>query len=358
VRYRFSFLLVLAAAGFSQEAQFGFASPITVSFLASHNHRADIQRLPGGTVTGAFRTVLYPTLKLGAHWFGYAAVDIHSSPYYYSELTSRAREIYSNLLQGYVGYSRVSEGRALTVKVGQLSSAFGSFPTRYDDARNWLIDVPQTYGHYYSPVSLYGLPGAEIDAVLGKADFRLQFTNSSPSNPRHLWESDQYGGWTGGGGVTIRQGFRVGGSAFRGPYLYRGHRFFFPGEAKPKELPATGQGADVQWARGHWNVNGEFLHLHQTYRLIPHFITTAGYGEVKFTINPRWFLAGRAGTRRRTAGLGRDQSYELVVGFRPMRDQLLKVGYLALQKPVSPATRDNVLGIQYVFTFNPPAWTF
>lgn len=355
---RISCLFLFAAAGLAQEAQFGFAGPITLSFFASQSQRAAIAGQPGATVTGAFRAVLYPTLKLGSHWFGYAAVDIHSTPYYYGELFSRGTEINANLLQGYLGYSRVSQGRALTVKAGQLTSAFGSFLLRYDDARNWLIDLPQAYGQYYSATSVYGLPGVEMDAVLGKVDLRMQFTNSSPSNPRHLWDSDQYGGWTAGGGFTIRQGFRIGASAFHGPYLYRGHKFFFRGEANPKQLPATGLGADVQWARGHWNFNGELMHLNQTYQLIPNFVTTAGYGEVKFKINPRWFLAGRAGTRRRTAGVGRDESYELVVGYQPVRNQLLKAGYLAMHRPSAPTTRDNVLGIQYVFTFNPPAWIF
>ena len=260
-----------------------------------------------------------------------------------------------SVLQAYVGYTRVRDGRLLTVKVGQLASAFGSFPLRYDDARNPLIDLPQSYGYYYFPVTVNGLPGAEIDATYGKVDARLQFTNSSPSNPRRLWQNDQYANWTFGAGYTLRQGFRIGASAVRGPYLHRQHRFFFPGEATPRSLPELGYGLDLQWARGKWNVNSEAQRFQSAYRKIPFFFQTLAYTELKWNASPRWYLAGRAGTRWRTAGLGHDQAYELVVGFRPATGHLLKIGYLALDGPLTPGTQGNVLGIQYVVTFNPPA---
>lgn len=211
-------------------------------------------------------------------------MQIHSSPYFYAESSSRARQLHVNVLQAYAGYSRVSARNAFTFKAGQLTSAFGSFALRYDDARNWLIDLPQAYG-YYKPVSVYGMPGAEIDLLVNKTDLRLQFTASSPSNPRSLLDRHQYGNWTAGGGYAIRQGFRAGASSFRGPYLHRGHRFFRPGESAPKTLPATGGGLDVQWARGRWSANGEYQRFRHDYRAIPHVYNTASYGELKMTAN-------------------------------------------------------------------------
>ena len=49
----------------------------------------------------------------------------------------------------------------MVVRLGQLSSAFGSFLLRYDDADNPLIGMPQAYGYYYKPVSTLGLTGVE-----------------------------------------------------------------------------------------------------------------------------------------------------------------------------------------------------
>ncbi len=337
----------------AQEANWGLAVPVTVSTGAMHSHRA----APGGPVSGGIRTLLYPSLKLGDHWFGFAAVQAHTSPYFYFEAPSRVRKLNVHLLQGYAGYSRAWTNTTLTLKAGQLTSAFGSFPLRYDDTRNWLIDLPQAYGSYYKPVSIYGMPGAELNLAVRKTDLRLQFTNSSPSNRRGLLDSDQYGNWTIGGGHQIRQGFRIGGSFFRGPYLHRGHRFFFPGERTPKTLPATAGGLDIQWARGRWSANGEFQRFRHDYRAIPNLDTTLAYSEVKMTVNPRWYLAGRAGYRRSNL-IPDAEAYELVVGYRPSERHLLKLGYLHAPGQGVPGTRDNVAGIQYVITFQPPAWAF
>ncbi len=351
---------LLAAAAWAQEAQFGLALPGTGSFFTSQSRRAPSpsSATPGsGTFTGAIRANLYPTLKLGAHWFGYGALQLHSTPYFYEELSSRQHQLRFSVLQAYVGYSRIRDGRSVTVKVGQLTSAFGSFPTRYDDARNWLIDLPPGYGYYYVPVTVFGMPGAEIDVTLGKADARLQLTNSSPSNPRKWNDRDQYANWTVGAGYTIRQGFRVGASAVHGPYLHRQGRFFNKGEAAPKSLSALGYGLDAQWARGKWNLSGEAQRFQYPYRAFPNFFETLAYGEAKYSLNPRWYLAGRGGSRWRNGGLSAERTFEFVAGFRPAPGHLLKVGYLTLQGPFNTGTQANVLGLQYVVSFNPPAIT-
>ena len=343
----------LAQLAVAQEARFGIAGPGTVSFFSSTSDRP-----AAGHLTGAFRATLYPTLKLGDHWFAYGALQLHSTPYFYEELAANTHQVKFNVLQAYVGYTRVRPGRSLTIKAGQLTSAFGSFPLRYDDARNWTIDLPQSYGYYYFPVSVYGTPGAEVDVTLGKLDARLQLANSSPSNPRRWYQRDQYANWAFGAGYTLRQGFRIGASAVRGPYLHRSHPFFIPGEAAPNTLSAFGYGLDLQWARGKWNVNAELQRFQYPYRAIPYFFQTMAYGEVKWNLHPRVYLAGRLGTRWRTAGLGQDSASEFVAGFRPAPGHLMKIGYLALAGPFTPGTTGNVLGIQYVYSFNPPAITW
>lgn len=346
----------LAASALAQDAQFGIAGPGTVSFFTGQSQRAPAATslTQSGLVSGAFRATLYPTIKLGSHWFGYGALQMHSTPYFYDELTSRQNQLRFSVLQAYVGYSRIRDGRSLTIKVGQLTSAFGSFPLRYDDARNWLIDLPPGYGYYYVPISLTGLPGAEIDTTLGKLDARLQLTNSSPTNPRQLGDRDQYANWTFGTGYTLRQGFRVGASVMHGPYLHRGGPFYKRGEAPPVALKALGYGLDVQWARGKWNFNGEAQRFQYPYRAFPNFVQTLAYGEGKWSLHPRWYLAGRAGSRWRN-GFSTERVFELVAGFRPAPGHLLKIGYLTLNGPFNTGTQGQVLGLQYVLSLNPPA---
>ena len=61
----------------------------------------------------------------------------------------------------------------------------------------------------------------------------------------------------------------MGASAYRGPYLDRQYEFFFPGEAPPRDLPATAIGVDAQWGRGPWNVYGEWQGFQMDYTVIP-----------------------------------------------------------------------------------------
>jgi hypothetical protein len=347
-------VILFAAACAAQEAEVGVSVPVTVSGQILQTDRG----LPDGSgrssVTPGFRTVIYPSLKLGSHWFGYGAIQFNSTPYFYEQVGDYRlqREVRASVLQAYIGYSRIAKGKGITIKAGQLTSAFGSFALRYDDAQNWLIDLPVNYGYYYQPVAVTGLPGAEVDVSLGKLDARVQLTNSAPANPRKLWQSDQYPVWTVGAGFTPRQELRIGFSAYRGPYLDRNHRFFFRGEAAPRELPATAAGIDVQFARGRWNVNGELQRFQFPYIAIPYFFNTSGYAEAKFRAGPRWYLAGRAGRRSRTANLGVDDSFEAVAGFHLKPRHLLKAGYQIQRGPFTRGVRDNVIGVQYVFTFD------
>jgi hypothetical protein len=75
--------------------------------------------------------------------------------------------------------------------------------------------------------------GVQVDATAGKWDARLQFANSSPANPRSIFDKDQYGNWAAGVGYSVFQGLRVGLSEYRGPYLDWQSPFFFPGESRP-----------------------------------------------------------------------------------------------------------------------------
>jgi hypothetical protein len=222
-----------------------------------------------------------------------------------------------------------------------LSSAFGSFLLRYDDAVNPLIDKPLSYG-YYSGVTLLGLAGAQVDATYDKMDFRAQFVNSSPLNPRSVFNRDQYGNWAGGAGYTIRQGFRVGASMFRGPYLDRQYQYFFPGESPPNTLPGTGAGVDVSWGHGPWNAYGEWQRFQMDYHVIPTFSEQFAYGELRRVLAPRWYLAARLTQMSASVGPSR-RVYEAAVGFRPNAFELVKLEY----------ETNNTVAIQFVTTLRP-----
>jgi hypothetical protein len=175
----------------------------------------------------------------------------------------------ADILQAHIDYSRIGADGSVVVRAGQLSSAFGSFLLRYDDAVNPLTDMPLSYGYYYKPVTSYGLAGVQADVTRHKLDARVQWVNSSPANRRSLADKDQYANWASGVGLTITQGLRVGASAYRGPCLHRRNRYYFPGEARPRDLPASGVGIDAGWAKGHWNTMGELQWFTREYRAMP-----------------------------------------------------------------------------------------
>jgi hypothetical protein len=75
-----------------------------------------------------------------------------------------------------------------------------------------------------------------------------------------------------------------------------------------------------------------------------------GYVEARRVLHPRWYIASRVGYLRANAFSGR-QAYDAVVGFRPNRFQLAKVGYQVQQCPTIRGTLGNTLSVQLVTAF-------
>jgi hypothetical protein len=347
---RISLLCAMSALLWAQEAESGFELRSTVSAGPVYSQVLTEAPRDGASVTGGFQALLYPTWKLNSHWAVSGAIEVHSRPYFPEEFASQGYGIKTNILNANISYSRFWGKGSLVVRAGQLTSAFGSFLLRYDPATNPLTGVPPGYGYYGGGVAIAGLAGAQVDGTLGPFDIRAQFTNSSPANPRSIFDRDQYANWAGGAGYTILQGFRVGVSAYRGPYLDRHYQFYFPGEAPPRDLPSTGYGLDVQWGRGPWNVYGELQHFQMTYRVIPTYNLHTGYAELRRVLHPRWYAAARVGYTHPALYPG-SESYEMAAGFRPNAHQVLKFGYTIEHYSAAGGTLDHTAAIQFVTSF-------
>jgi hypothetical protein len=398
--------LACAVAGVvkAQEAQSSFSVPVNLSAGAMYTQRLQLSDPNNSAEAVGFRAMIYPQVKLGSHWFGYAAVQVDSNPYFYYDAFSPEWKVETDVIQAFMGYSYKRGNFSIIAKAGRLSSAFGSFPLRYDDTDNPLLDQPLSYitevplrsdqllcgvsdllaQHYGSvnascggapgagpglqPVSLYGLPGVEADISAGPVDARLQLSSGSPANPQPVVNAGQYAQWTAGAGYTIRQALRVGFSAFRGPYLDQGLALLLPAGTTVRNFPASGFGADAQWNHGHWSTTGEW----QTFRFdSPNFVVApsiaSGYGEVKRVLTPRFYVAGRAGYLNSgrvvdrygvsAASFASDlQSYEFGAGAWLNHFELLKASYSWLRIPGLPGTRTNVLGIQFVTSIRSLGW--
>ena len=343
-------LCCLQSALWAQEANSGFELRGTVSGAAIYSH--DLEEAPreGNAFTGGVRSVLYPTWKWSKHWTVSGAIQTHSRPYFSEEFHTQGYGVKTDILQAHLSYSRFWKDRSVVVRLGQLSTAFGSFLLRYDDADNPLVDMPLAYGYYYKPISTFGLAGAQVDATLGKLDMRAQFVNSSPANRRSVFDHDQYGNWAGGAGYTIKQGLRVGVSAYRGPYLHRQYAYFFPGEANPRDLPGSGYGIDAQWGHGPWNLYGEVQRFQMGYRIIPTFDQKIGYMEARRVLHPRVYAAGRYGYLRNL--YNHLEVYEMAAGLRPNRYQLIKLGYQIQHNSLYPKPAEKTFTVQLVTSFH------
>jgi hypothetical protein len=362
--------------------------------------RAEAIDADAGPWSAAFRATAYPSLKLGDRWYVYSAVQLNSEPYFFYESYYPDREVEARVLQAFLGYAWTGERKALGAKIGKLSSAFGSFPLRYDETDNPLLDQPLGYSAYlhirpdalpcgvrdlpnlrsyteYSgvrfycggqmtlapgllPVTLYGLPGIEMDASFHGWDARFQLTNSSPANPQSLFSESQHAQWTAGAGWTLWQGLRIGVSAMRGPFLDQTAQELLPAGTTSRDYSASAVGADIQWSRGRRTANAEWFGAKFPYpRLLTPATLHAVYGEVRTTVTPRlyaavrasWQIHNRVEDRNRRSPLSFQpnvQGYELVLGFRVNRLQLLKAGYEWLHTDGVSGSQNNVFGLQFV----------
>jgi len=330
-----------------QEAPHGIDLRATITGQTIASNESTENPRSGSPLTAGARVVLYPTFKINRNWFVTGALQLSTRPYFFSDLSSQGYGAKGLVLQSTLNYAHISNKGSLLWRAGQMSSSFGSFLLRYDDADNALVDLPLEYGYYYAPVSILGVAAVQVDLTRGKWDARAQFANSSPANPRSLFSHDQYGNWAGGAGYTIRQGLRAGVSAYRGPYLDRQYPRFLPGEANPNTLPARALGLDANWARGHTSALGEWQHFIMPYKAIPTFRESTGYAELKQVLSPRWYLAVRNGYSTANAS-GKHQTLEAAAAFRPNRFQLIKFGYENEHYSKGSGRNDNTLAIQII----------
>jgi hypothetical protein len=347
--------LLAACACAAQEAPSGFQVEGTLTTGAEYSRQLTAAPRDGSPLAAGARFVLYPEWRIGSHWSFLGAVQLVSRPFYFTDFSTQGHGLNAGILQAQLAYSRTAKDRSFSIRLGEMSSAFGSFLLRYDDSRNPLVDMPVSYG-YYQGVTTLGLMGAEADASIRHFDFRAQFTNSSPASRRSVLANGQFGDWAGGLGYTPVQGVRIGASAYRGPYMYHGFRFYLPGEAPLNTLPASGYSLELEAARGHWNFYSELQRFQYAYKVMPTYSANVWYAELKRSLSPRWYAAVRIDHLEGSRG-NWETIYETALGYRPNRFQILKFEYERQNRPTAPGALGNVFAVQLVTRFSPVALT-
>src|SRR5947208_2359271 len=90
------FACLLHPALYAQEANSGFDLGAVASAAASYQQQA----------TTGFRAIFYPTWKLNRHWAASGAVQLHSRPYFFDELSTPGYGVKTDVLQANLSYSQ------------------------------------------------------------------------------------------------------------------------------------------------------------------------------------------------------------------------------------------------------------
>ena len=342
------FGVLFARGANAQEADSGLDVRAVVSGQLSGSTKATEPPRSTSPFNAGYRSLLYPTVKIGEHWSVSAALETYSSHYFYEDFSDNESGVEARTQQASVNYGRVSDRGSLLIRAGELPTAFGDFPLRYDDNANALIDLPLQYGYYERPVSTAAAPAVQIDITRHRWDGRFQLADSSPTSSGYSYTHDGFRDWSGGIGYTVRQGLRIGLSAYGTPGHDDEESYDdSDGQADPSLYSAHAVGADVEWSRGHTELRSEwqmFLLRDQEREL---YRDQAGYAELKRVLHPRWYVAARAGFLTSEAP-GGSQSYEGAVGFRPSRFQMVKAGYELQHNESNMFRFENTFTLQIV----------
>jgi len=199
-----------------------------------------------------------------------------------------------------------------------------------------------------------------------KVDYRFALVNSSLSNPLNPARSGQRAQWVAAGGITPFQRFRVGASFATGPYLDASVSSQLPAGSSWRDFTQRALGADLQLTLHHLELQAELMFTNFQVPRISQRLGAAGYFvELKHTLTPRLFLAGRWNQlyfdRLRSGILYGERprfdnnrySLELGVGYHLSEKLLVKSAYQFNRTVTALEPRDDVVGIQLVFRFDP-----
>ena len=182
---------------------------------------------------------------------------------------------------------RALASRALTLEAGKLLQPIGEFGTRRFSNTNPLIGTPDAYPAQY--------PWAAIAAGrVGPLDYRAGVSSLPSANTRYLPEPDHRLRPVGGLGLNLGPGLRIGAAVSHGPYLRRDVTPQLPPGRTWNEYRQTVVATNLRWSYGYVEARAEGVWSSYDVPTAPQQLHGLGwYGELRGTISPRVFVAGR-----------------------------------------------------------------
>jgi hypothetical protein len=233
-----------------------------------------------GRPAGLGRLQLWGAFEPATHWILYAQGEVEAGN---ARGTSEPPEIYSD--QFGIQYSLTHR---FVVDVGRLTPLIGTFATRRFSTRNPLIGVPDGYSLQY-PL------GVKVSGEMRRFDYRAAMVSLPADHVGYVPKATARLRPAVGGGFTPIVGARIGASFTVGPYL---NNSIAATQLAGRSWSAYDQrvvALDAAFSRGYLETHAEYAR--GSYDIPGRANPVSGvtyYGEAKYTLSPRFFLAARA----------------------------------------------------------------
>jgi signal transduction histidine kinase/CheY-like chemotaxis protein len=229
---------------------------------------------------------------------------------------------------------RYTASPALTVDVGRLTPVIGTTASRRLSTRNPLIGLPDDYTLDY-PL------GAEVYGETTHFDYRAAMVSLPSYHSGYVPEPTARLRPAIGGGYTPFIGARIGASFTTGSYLNHSYTTAQTAGRPWDDYTQRVFALDGSFARGYLETHAEFAR--GSYEVPGHPGSLTGfsyYGEGKYTLSPRFFIAARAERNKYpfirlvSSGAWTDQLTDFVdgevgVGYRLAATTVLKTSWRA-----------------------------
>jgi hypothetical protein len=192
-------------------------------------------------------------------------------------------EVYSNQF----GLRYAPTGK-FVVDAGRLTPIIGTFSSRRFSTRNPLIGIPDGYSLQY-PL------GVEVSGEMRYVDYRAGLVSLPAEHLNYVPKTTPRLRPAIGGGITPFVGARLGASFTMGPYLNHSLTATQLGGEKWTSFDQRVIAFDASFSRGYLETHAEYsLGRYEIPNRSRAATGTTYYGEAKYTLSPRFFIAARA----------------------------------------------------------------
>lgn len=183
--------------------------------------------------------------------------------------------------------ARWLHSRGFMAEAGKILLPLGEFGSRRFSNTNPLIGVPDLYPGAYPW-------GAQVNGAIGALDYRAAAVSLPVVNERYTPAPGHRLRPVLGLGVTLGPEFRIGAGATRGPYLGPDSETKMPSGTAWHDFKQTVVVGDARLSIGHVDARVEVAWSSYQVPTVADAVHGLGwYGEVRATLSPRWFVAGR-----------------------------------------------------------------